>query len=42
VKLDETTTVRITVIAGTGAGFLTVVEPSGDSSFIRAIPAEQQ
>ena len=42
VKLDETTTVRITVIAGTGVGFATVVEPSGDSEFIAAIPAEQQ
>jgi hypothetical protein len=42
VKLDETTTVRITVIAGTGVGFATVVEPSGDSEFLAAIPAEQQ
>jgi len=42
VKLDETTTVRITVIAGTGVGFATIVEPSGDSEFIAAIPAEQQ
>lgn len=42
VKLDETTTVRVTVIAGTGVGFATVVEPSGDSEFIAAIPAEQQ
>ncbi|MEO8380225.1 MAG: hypothetical protein ABI779_11230 [Acidobacteriota bacterium] len=42
VKLDETTTVRITVIAGTGVGFTTIVEPSGNSSFIGAIPAEQQ
>jgi hypothetical protein len=42
VKLDETTTVRITVIAGTGVGFATVVEPSGDSEFIPAIPAQQQ
>ncbi len=42
VKLDETTTVRITVIAGTGVGFATVVEQSGDSEFIAAIPAEQQ
>jgi hypothetical protein len=42
VKLDETTTVRITVIAGTGVGFATVVEQTGDSEFIAAIPAEQQ
>lgn len=42
VKLDETTTVRITVIAGTGVGFTTIVEPAGDSEFIGAIPAEPQ
>lgn len=42
VKLDETTTVRITVVAGTGVGFATVIEPSGNSEFIAAIPAEQQ
>ncbi|HVE73277.1 MAG TPA: hypothetical protein VNI54_18050 [Thermoanaerobaculia bacterium] len=42
VKLDESITVRITVIAGTGVGFATVVEQSGDSEFIAAIPAEQQ
>jgi hypothetical protein len=42
VKLDETTTVRITVIAGTGVGFATIVEPTGDSTFIGAIPAQQQ
>lgn len=42
VKLDETITVRVTVIAGTGVGFATIVEPNGDSEFIAAIPAEQQ
>jgi len=42
VKLDETVTVRVTVIAGTGVGFATIVEPGGDSEFIAAIPAEQQ
>lgn len=42
VKLDETMTVRITVIAGTGAGYATVVEYGGDSEFIAAIPAQQQ
>lgn len=42
VPLDETMTVRITVIAGTGVGFATVVEYGGDSEFIAAIPAEQQ
>jgi hypothetical protein len=42
VRLDESITVRVTVIAGTGVGFATIVEPSGDSEFIAAIPAEQQ
>jgi hypothetical protein len=42
VKLDETITVRVTVIAGTGVGFATIVEPGGDSEFIAAIPAQQQ
>lgn len=42
VKLDETMTVRVTVIAGTAVAFATVVEPSGDSQFIAAIPAQQQ
>jgi hypothetical protein len=42
VKLDDTTTVRITVIAGTGVGFVTIVDAEGDSEFIGAIPAEQQ
>ena len=42
IQLDETMTVRVTVIAGTGVAFATVVEPSGDSQFIAAIPAQQQ
>jgi hypothetical protein len=42
VKLDETMTVRITVIAGTGVGFATVVDARSDSEFIAAIPAQQQ
>ncbi|HUP59116.1 MAG TPA: hypothetical protein VNA69_01715 [Thermoanaerobaculia bacterium] len=42
VQLDETMTVRVTVIAGTGVAFATVVEPSGDSEFIAAIPTQQQ
>jgi hypothetical protein len=41
VKLDETMTLRITVIAGTGVGFATVVDSTGNSEFIAAIPAEQ-
>jgi hypothetical protein len=42
VKLDETMTVRVTVIAGTGVAFATVIDPRGDSEFISAIPAQQQ
>jgi hypothetical protein len=42
VQLDETMTVRVTVIAGTGVAYATVVEYSGDSEFIAAIPAQQE
>lgn len=42
VKLDETMTVRVTVIAGTGVGFATVIDARGDSEFIAAIPAQQE
>jgi hypothetical protein len=42
IKLDETMTVRLTAIAGTGVAFATVVTTAGDSEFIAAIPAEQQ
>jgi hypothetical protein len=42
IKLDETMTVRLTAIAGTGVGFATVVTTAGDAEFIAAIPAEQQ
>jgi len=42
VQLDETMTVRVTVVAGTGVGFATVVDYGGDSEFIKAIPAQQQ
>lgn len=41
VKLDETMTLRITVIAGTAVGFATVVGADGNSELIAAIPAEQ-
>ncbi|HEX7152962.1 MAG TPA: hypothetical protein VF618_15850 [Thermoanaerobaculia bacterium] len=42
VRLDESTTLRVTAIAGTGVAFATVVEPSGDNEFIAAIPAQPQ
>lgn len=41
VKLDESMTVRVTVIAGTGVGFATVISARGDSEFIAAIPAQE-
>lgn len=42
VKIDETMTVRVTVIAGTGVAFATVVGAHGDSEFIAASPAQQE
>ena len=42
VKLDETMTVRVTVIAGTGVAFASVVDFSGDSESIAAIPTQQE
>jgi len=42
VRLDDTMTVRVTVIAGTGVAFASIVEPNGDSEFIPAIPTQQQ
>jgi hypothetical protein len=42
VKIDETMTLRVTVVAGTGVAFGTVVDARGDSEFIAAIPAQQQ
>jgi hypothetical protein len=41
-ELDETMTVRITVVAGTGVGFATVISTNGDAEFITATPAERQ
>ncbi|HVR39456.1 MAG TPA: hypothetical protein VMU84_10195, partial [Thermoanaerobaculia bacterium] len=41
VTLDETTTVRITAVAGTGVAFATVIDSTGDSEFIAAIPSQQ-
>ncbi len=42
IPIDETTTVRVTAIAGTGVAFASIVDPSGDTQFIAAIPAQQQ
>ena len=39
--VDETMTLRVTAIAGTGAPFATVVEPDGDSHFLAAVPSGQ-
>jgi len=42
VALDETITIRVTPVAGTGVAFAAVVEGNGDSQFIAAVPAQQQ
>ena len=42
VRLDDTMTIRVTVVAGTGVAFATVVQSNGDSEFIAAIPAQQE
>lgn len=42
VKIDESSTIRITVIAGSGVGFATVVDPDGDNHVIAAVPSQQQ
>lgn len=42
VSLDETITIRVTPVAGTGVAFAAVVEGNGDSQFIAAVPAQQQ
>lgn len=41
IAVDETMTLRVTAIAGTGAPFATVVEPDGDSHFLAAVPSGQ-
>ncbi|MEO6487939.1 MAG: hypothetical protein ABIO78_08375 [Thermoanaerobaculia bacterium] len=41
VQLDDTMTIRITAIAGTGVAFATVVESTGDTEFLAATPAQQ-
>jgi hypothetical protein len=41
IAVDETMTLRVTAIAGTGAAFATVVEPDGDSHFLTAVPSGQ-
>ncbi|HUP48293.1 MAG TPA: hypothetical protein VNA04_05835 [Thermoanaerobaculia bacterium] len=42
VRLDETTTLRFSAIAGTGVAFATIVEENGDSEFIGAHPTQQE
>ena len=38
VPLDDSITLRLTAIAGTGVGFATVVDAGGDTEFIAAVP----
>lgn len=42
IAIEESTTIRVTAIAGTGVAFASIVDPSGDTQFIAAIPAQQQ
>lgn len=42
VRLDETTTIRITAMASTGVAFATIVDPNGDTEYIPAVPSQQQ
>jgi len=42
VTLDESMTIRITPIAGTGVAFASIVDVNGDNQFIAAVPAQQQ
>jgi hypothetical protein len=38
---DETSTVRITMVAGTCIAYASVVEPNGDSQLLAAVPSQQ-
>ncbi|MEA2568421.1 MAG: hypothetical protein QOI24_422 [Acidobacteriota bacterium] len=42
VTIDESVTVHVTMIAGEGVAFATVIDFSGDSQLIAAVPATQQ
>lgn len=42
VKLDETMTLRISMVAGTGVAYASVVDLEGNSHFISATPTEAQ
>ena len=41
VPLDESVTVHVTMVAGSGIAYATVVDNSGDNEFLAAIPAPQ-
>jgi hypothetical protein len=40
--IDETMTLRVTAIAGTGVGFATIIDADGNSELIPAVPAQQR
>jgi len=42
VKVDESITIHVTMIAGEGIAYATIIELSGDSQLIAAVPATQQ
>lgn len=39
--IDDTTTLRISVIAGSGVAYASIVDPGGSTDFIAAVPAQQ-
>jgi hypothetical protein len=41
VRLDETTSVHVSVVAGTCIAYATVVDVNGDTQFIAALPSQQ-
>ena len=39
--IDDTTTLRISVVAGSGVAYASIVDPGGSTDFIPAVPAQQ-
>lgn len=40
--IDETMTIRVSAVTGTGIAFATIVYPAGDTNLLRAVPSQQQ
>lgn len=41
VAIDETTTIHVTIIAGTCVAYGSVVDPTGDAQFVAAVPSQR-